>query len=167
MNRIGLHSGWFQRPGWKQGNRVGWKLAAGVVLSLCLVNAADAADFVTIDPPDSVSGYLARLLINENPFPGERGYTSVEDSKMGMRQVLWVLHNRTHQIPPGYTQAQIASTRSKDILDVITARNQCEGFSRNPAGKPVCAPRVGERLNNLEKIANSGGKPGKFADLLN
>ncbi len=102
--------------------------------------ATDAADFVTLDAPDSASGYLARLLINENPFPGEHSYLSVEDSKLGMCQVLWVLDDRLHHIPKGYSQVQIASTRSQDILDVITARNQCEGFSRDPAGKPVCAP---------------------------
>jgi len=129
--------------------------------------AAAAADFVKIEAADSTSGYLARLLINENPFPGEHSYLSVADSKLGMRQVLWVLHSRMHQIPQGYTQMQVAATQSKNILDVITARNQCEGFSRNSAGKPVCAARVETRINYLKKIANSGGRPGKFADLLN
>jgi hypothetical protein len=84
-----------------------------------------------------------------------------------MRQVLWVLHSRMHHIPDGYTQAQIASVRSQNILDVITAKNQCEGFYRDAGGKPAFATRVEERLNYLKRIANSGGKPGKFAELLN
>jgi len=146
----------------------GWTAAlVGTLALLMNTGATDAADFVTLDAPDSASGYLARLLINENPFPGEHSYLSLEDSKLGMRQVLWVLDDRMHHVPTGYSQAQIASTRSQDILDVITARNQCEGFSRDLAGKPVCAPRVEQRLTYLEKIANSGGQPGKFADLLN
>ena len=141
-------------------------LGGALVLAMSTL-ATEAGDFVRMDAPDSASGYLARLLINENPFPGERGYVSVEDSKMGMRQVLWVLDDRMHHIPTGYSQVQISSTRSQDILDVITARNQCEGFSSDPAGKRVCAPRVERRLNYLMKIANSGSEPGKFADLLN
>lgn len=138
-----------------------------VAIWLPLAGTGQAAEFVSIDAPGTASGYLGRLLINENPFPGERGYVSVEDSKAGMRQVLWVLHSRMHHIPAGYTQAQIASVRSRDVLDVITAKNQCEGFYRDAGGKPAFAPRVEERLRYLKNIANAGGKPGKFADLLN
>jgi len=52
------------------------------------------------------------------------------------------------------------------ILDVITAKNQCEGFSRDAKGNPAFVPRVEERLNYLKKIANTGSKPRKFAELL-
>lgn len=136
--------------------------------SLCLMSGvSSAADFVKIAPASTARGYLARLLINENPFPGERGFVSVDDSKAGMRQVLWVLHGRMHHIPEGYTQAQISSTRSQDILDVITAKNQCEGFFKDANGKPAMAPRVEKRLTYLKSIANKGDKPGKFAELLN
>lgn len=138
-----------------------------VAAGLGLAGAAAAAEFVSLLPPDQPSGYLARLLLNENPFPGERGYVSVADSKAGMLQVLWVLHGRMHCIPPGYSQAQIASVRSQDILDVITAKNQCEGFFRDAEGKPAYAPRVEERLTYLRGIANRGEKPGRFAELLN
>ena len=134
---------------------------------LSIVETGQAAEFVKIAAPGTPSGYLARLLINENPFPGERGYVSVEDSKTGMRQVLWVLHSRMHNIPAGYSQSQVASVRSQNILDVITAKNQCEGFSRDAKGKPACAPRVEKRLSYLKSVANTGGKPGKFAELLN
>lgn len=134
---------------------------------LAVAATGSAAELVKLVASGTASGYLARLLINENPFPGERGYVSVEDSKSGMLQVLWALHGRMHFIPPGYSQSQIASVRSRNILDIITAKNQCEGFSRDAAGKPVCAPRVERRLNNLKSIANKGGKPGRFSELLN
>jgi hypothetical protein len=151
--------------GFRWGRCAGFVSAFVAALGWCGTSAA--GDFVKMAPATSPEGYLARLLINENPFPGERGYVSVEDSKTGMLQVLWVLHGRIHLIPSGYSQSQIASSRSKDILDIITAKNQCEGFSRDAKGKPVFASRVEDRLRYLTKIANSGGKPGKFADLLN
>jgi len=84
-----------------------------------------------------------------------------------MLSILWVLHSRMNHIPDGYTQYQICSSRSQNIIELITAKNQCEGFFLDAAGKPASAPRVEERLNYLKKIANSGGKPGKFASLLN
>jgi hypothetical protein len=59
---------------------------------------------------------------------------------------------------------------SSNIIDVITGgggKRQCEGFYLNAAGKFVTAPRVEERIQNLLSIANRGGKPGRFAGLLN
>ena len=109
------------------------------------------------------SGYLARLLINESPFPGERGYVSEADSKATMLSILWVLHARMNCVPPGYKQEEIAAIRSQNVLEVITAKNQCEGFSKDAAGQPVAAPRVEERLRYLTQIANRGDKPGRFA----
>jgi hypothetical protein len=161
VSRLPIHCGLF-RPALATA-----ALPWAVAVWLCVAGITAATDCATIAAPATTAGYLARLLINENPFPGERGYVSVEDSKAGMRQVLWVLHSRMHYIPPGYTQAQIASVRSQNILDVITAKNQCEGFYRDPRGNPSFAPRVEERLNYLKGIANKGGKPGKFAELLN
>jgi hypothetical protein len=132
--------------------------------------AQSSPGFVQLDRPDTTSGYLARLLINEVPFPGERAYESEANSQAGMLQILWVLHGRIHCIPKGYTQQQVAGVRSADIIDVITGtggRRQCEGFYRNAEGRFVTAPRVEERLGYLLKIANSGSKPGRFAALLN
>jgi hypothetical protein len=116
-----------------------------------------------------VPGYLARLLINETAFPGERGYVSEADSQGSMLAVLWVLHARIAHIPKGYTQQQVAGVRSSEIVDVITGgggRRQCEGFYLDASGKPVTASRVEERIQNLLRIANSGNKPGRFAKLL-
>jgi hypothetical protein len=137
------------------------------VITFCGVLSAAASDFVRIDPPGVTTGYLARLLINENPFPGERGYVSVADSKAGMLQVLHVLDARLRHIPGKYTQQGIAGARAATVIDVITAPKQCEGFSRDAKGQPTFAPRVEERLTYLKSIANKGGKPGKFAELLN
>ena len=134
---------------------------------LCSAAPAAPAPFAALEPAAQPAGYLARLLINESPFPGERGYVSADDTKATMLSILWVLHARMNYIPAGYTQEQIGAIRSQNILEVITARNQCEGFSRDASGKPVCAPRVEVRIQNLLRIANSGGQPGRFAGLLN
>ena len=139
---------------------VGW------VLLFCAVRAG-AADFARLEPASSASGYLARLLANESPFPGERGFVSEADTKATMLSILWVLHARMNHVPPGYKQEEIAAIRSQNVIEVITAKNQCEGFSKDAAGKTVAAPRVEARIQNLLKIANSGGQPGRFANLLN
>ncbi len=126
--------------------------------------------FVELRPVDTTSGYLATLLINETPFPGENSYISEENTRAGMLAVLWVLHSRIFYIPTGYTQSQVAGLTSTNIIDVITGtpqKRQCEGFYRDPSGRFVCAPRVRERIDYLLNIANSGGKPGRFANLLN
>jgi hypothetical protein len=142
----------------------------GVALSGVINASAASAPFAQLDRPDTPAGYLARLLINENPFPGERGFVSETETREAMLAVLWVLHSRIRLIPKGYTQQQVAGVRSQDIIDVITGtggRRQCEGFYRNAAGQFVTAPRVEERIENLLGIANSGGKPGRFAGLMN
>ncbi len=130
-------------------------------------STASAQTFAKLDSPETPSGYLARILINENPFPGERGYVSEEDSKAGMLAILWVLNARIRYIPAGYEQAHVANVTTKNILDVITAKGQCEGFSRSADGRYVMVPRVEERVKYLLNIANSGSQPGKFAKLLN
>ena len=143
-----------------------WVRIVGWVILCCAANAG-AADFARLEPASSAAGYLARLLANESPFPGERGFVSEADTKATMLSILWVLHARMNHVPPGYKQEEIAAIRSQNVIEVITAKNQCEGFSKDAAGKPVAAPRVEARIQNLLKIANSGGQPGRFANLLN
>jgi hypothetical protein len=128
---------------------------------------AQAEKFAEVDGIEYISGYLARLFINENPFPGEKGYKSLDDSKIGMVQILWVLHSRLMYIPPGYRQEHVANIRSENIIDIITAQGQCDGFSRDEKGVAVVAPRVEKRLNYLISLANKGNKPGKFSELIN
>jgi hypothetical protein len=148
-------------------------IAAIVLLVMAFtVTAAtsQAAVFAQLDSPTTASGYLARLLINEVPFPGERGFQSEIATKEAMVQILWVLHGRIHLIPKGYTQHQVAGVRSQNIIDVITGtgdRRQCEGFYKNSAGQFVTDARVEERIDYLLKIANKGSKPGRFSSLLN
>jgi hypothetical protein len=150
--------------------KTGLIFAMGMAITaLAGAPATHAQAFVQLDPPDTTTGYLARLLINETPFPGERGYESEADTQDSMDAVLWVLHSRIHLIPKGYTQQQVAGVRSTNIIDVITGtggRRQCEGFYRNAAGQFVTDPRVEERIDNLLQLANSG-KPGRFARLIN
>ena len=158
----------------RPGARVSWPSRL-MFLALLVAAASEALGqtgpgFVKLDPPDSASGYLARLLINEVPFPGEREYDGEADTQSTMIEILWVLDSRLRRIPKGYRQEYVAGLRASNIIDVITGtgeKRQCEGFYRNASGRFVTAPRVEERLNYLLKIANNGSKPGRFARLLN
>lgn len=142
-----------------------WLLAATLLVSSSSLLAAN----VELDSPSTPAGYVSLLLINEAPFPGERGYRSEEDSKATMLAVLWVLHCRAAAIPPGYTQKQVADVESRSVIDVMTAggvKGQVDGFYKDAAGRFVAVPRVHERINYLANIANQG-QPGKMARLLN
>lgn len=119
-------------------------------------------------PATDPAGYLARLLINESAFPGERGYVSEADTKATMRALLLVVDARIHRIPQGYTREEIADTVSTDLIDVITAggrHGQMEGFFLDRRGRPAVAPRVTARVANLVRIATQG-EPERFARLL-
>lgn len=136
-------------------------------LAVAVAAQANRAN-VTLNDPASREGYVAMLLINEVPFPGEGRYVSVADTKAGMLQILWVLHNRLAPPPRGYTQRQIAMVTTKDVIDVITAggvRGQVDGFYRAEDASPTTTARVQERLAHLMRVANKG-TPGKFADLI-
>ena len=143
---------------------------ASVAMAASTAFAQTDSTFVRVDPANTIAGYVARLLINEVPFPGERAYVSEAETQGAMVEILWVLHSRLRQIPAGYRQEHVAGVRSADIIDIIcgtSEKRQCEGFYRNASGQFVVAPRVEERLDYLIKIANGGGKPGRFANLLN
>ena len=142
-------------------------LALGIVGLLLGVRLSPGAN-VELDPPSTPAGYVALLLINEVPFPGERAYVSEENSKAAMLSVLWVLHCRVSVIPPGYTQRQVAAAETRDVIDVMTAggvKGQVDGFYKGPDGRPVAVPRVHERVTYLLALANQG-QPGKMAPLL-
>lgn len=141
----------------------------GIGLLAASLLAAPAAAAVDLAPAQSPEGYVARLLINEVPFPGERGWESEADSKDAMRQILLVLDARLKHIPARYTQRQIASVQTEDIIDLMTAggiHGQIDGFYRDDRGQPATVSRVNTRLEYLVGIA-SKGKPGTFARLLN
>jgi hypothetical protein len=148
------------------------KLVAFCVLALAIAISplAASAAFVELDPPTTVSGYLASLLINEAPFPGENGYVSEQNTQGTMLAILWVLNSRIYYIPAGYKQVWVAGVQSSNVIDVIVGtgeKRQCEGFYRDASGRFITDARVQERIGYLLKIANSGGKPGRFANLLN
>jgi hypothetical protein len=127
------------------------------------------AQNVDLDRISTKTGYLAHLLINETPFPGERAYRSEADTQAAMLAVLWVLHSRIRFIPNGYSQQGLASTSSQDIIDVITAggiKGQVDGFYRDDQGQFMAVERVTQRVNYLVELANQGN-PGKVARLLN
>lgn len=131
--------------------------------------AAPSDENVRLAPADTASGYVARLLINEVPFPGERGWVSEEDSESAQVAIIWVLRNRLRHIPPGYTQRQVAAVTTNDVVDLLTAggvHGQVEGFYSDAAGRPVMTDHVEERINHLWAIANRGA-PGRFARLMN
>ena len=138
-------------------------IAAALVLPPRVTHAA-----VSLPAADSVDGYVCRLLINEVPFPGERGYTSEADTMLAMESLLRVLDARLKHIPPGYTQQQIAAVRTGNIIDIITAggvKGQFDGFYRDDSGTPAMVPRITQRIDNLLEISGRG-QPGKFARLL-
>jgi hypothetical protein len=134
-----------------------------------LAAPAGARAAVELEPAGSPAGYVARLLINESPFPGEMGYVSEENTKATMLAILWVVDSRLKRIPKGYSQKEIAAVDADDVIDVITAggvKGQCDGFYRDAKGVPTTVPRVGQRVDNLVRIS-SQGTPGRFARLLN
>ncbi len=142
-------------------------LAITAILLLTLTTQLHAG--VTLKPKNTEAGYIARLLLNEAPFPGERGWVSEDDSKAAMLAILWVCHGRIHHIPSGYRQSQIAAVRTTEIIGVITVggeKGQCDGFYMDANGNACAVPRVHKRIDYLLNIAGKG-KPGKFARLLN
>ncbi|MDY0040483.1 MAG: hypothetical protein RBS57_09235 [Desulforhabdus sp.] len=144
-----------------------WSAIAIFLISIRVATATEP--FVVLDTPSSRSGYLASLLINEIPFPGERGYKSVADSQAAALAILWVLESRISKVPPGYTRKAVSGVSEGDIITVITGgsgKRQCDGFFLDSQGAPAMDSRVGERIEYLTKIANGGRAPGNFAALL-
>lgn len=149
----------------KRGEMNKFIMTVGCSLCFCvLTGSVEAALLPATDP----AGYVARLLINEVPFPGEHGYVSEEDTMAAMRALLFVLDSRINQVPAGYRQSEVAAINSKNVLDIITAggeHGQMDGFYYKQ-GQPAMVPRVTARINNLIKISQQGA-PGRFARLIN
>ncbi len=144
--------------------RYGFAVMA-LILAGATVSSSRAA--VTLKPANTQEGYVARLLINEAPFPGERGWVSEADTQAAMLAVLWVLHSRIHHVPKGYRQSEIASAKVDNIIDAITVggeKGQCDGFYKDSKGDFKAVARVHKRIDYLLKTANTG-TPGKFARL--
>ncbi|MCA9286068.1 MAG: hypothetical protein KDA22_12665 [Phycisphaerales bacterium] len=155
---------------------VGAMARATVVLSIlwgspgpsCAASAGPGSAPPLLEPPSTRAGYVALLLVNETPFPGERHWVGEQDTRAAMHAILCVLDSRLRHIPPGYQQSHIAAVRTTDVIDIITAggeKGQCDGFYRDAAGRPTAVPRVHERVAYLVGIAGKGA-PGRFARLL-
>lgn len=124
---------------------------------------------VGLPSPQSTEGFIAYLLINETPFPGEQAYRSETDTKRAMESILNVLVSRLVFVPVPYRQVEVAAVQTDNILDIITAggvRGQVDGFYRASNGHLMMVARVAERTDHLLGIANSG-QPGRFARLMN
>lgn len=123
---------------------------------------------VSLPSPQTEIGFIAHLLINEAPFPGERAYVSEADTMQAMDSILNVLVARLVYVPVPYRQRDVAAVTTDNILDIITAggvRGQVDGFYRDSSGRLMVVSRVTERTDNLVRIANTG-QPGRFARLL-
>jgi len=86
-----------------------------------------------------------------------------------MESILNVLISRLDSVPAPYRQVDVATVKTNDILDIITAggvRGQVDGFYRASNGRLTMVDRVTERTDNLLRIANSG-QPARFARLIN
>lgn len=141
---------------------------AGVLLACCAAfflvrrtaeqNAADA-ETGEAARDISPSRYLAALLINEVPFPGEPRFKNAEDTRAAMQAILWVIECRRAQVPQGYTRHQVAATASTNLIDLITAVNQMQGFYKTAQERHTFDARVGERIAYLELLAKRRNTP--------
>lgn len=144
-----------------------WAVFAGALSALASAPPRAPAG-VELPPSGDPAGYIARLLINEVPFPGEQGYVSEANSRSAMLAVLWVVESRLRHTPGGYTPGEVSAEGAENAIDIITAggeKGQCDGFYRDRSGQAVFSDRVGDRIDNLLRIAGSGS-PGRFARLL-
>ncbi|MEY4488326.1 MAG: hypothetical protein RIQ79_834 [Verrucomicrobiota bacterium] len=141
-----------------------------LLLGFIFLASRGLAAQVELASPETARGYVAHLLINETAFPGEKFWTSEEDTCAAQAAIIWVLRHRLRNIPPGYTQRQIAAVTTDNVIDLLTAggdeNRQVEGFYRDASGRPAMAARVTERITYLLTVANRG-TPGRFVRLLN
>ena len=142
--------------------------AIGALVVLALIPWTAQSAPVTLPAKNTPTGYVALLLVNEVPFPGDTAYVSEQNSKHAMVEILAVLENRLHAIPRPYTQREVAGIRTRNIIDIITAggvAGQVQGFYKNDRGEYVVVPRVSRRARHLLAIANQGER-GTFARLI-
>ena len=107
----------------------------------------------------AIEDYLAALLINEVPFPGEPAFKNAADSKAAMEAIVWTIHSRRAPLPTGYTRRQVAATPSTNLIDILTAANQMEGFFKTDDDRHAFAPRVKERVDYLNLLGQRDDTP--------
>lgn len=113
---------------------------------------------VTLPPITTEEGVVARLMLAEVKTPGYSDY-SADDSKRSMRIIKKVLENRLTK--PGLFNASGATNE----IDIITAPNQFDGFSKDSSGNLVISSTVQARIDDIVAKANSG-PPGPYANFV-
>lgn len=94
-------------------------------------------------------GALARLLLAEAPSPYGAGYTA-QRARSGMEWMELVVRNRL-----AMRSAQVGSAGANNIIDVIKAPGQFEGFGRYP----VIGIQQQRNIDDIVAIANDGTHP--------
>jgi hypothetical protein len=138
----------------------GEALVAGSALRATLLLPRAAHAGVTLPAANSVEGYLCRLLINEVPFPGERGYTSEADTMLAMEGCCACSMRASSTSRRG-----IRSSRSPRCARQHHRHHhgrRREGAVRRllprRSGTPVMVPRITQRIDNLLEISGAGNR---------
>jgi hypothetical protein len=142
---------------------------AGSLAALAEKHPAGVSDALSLPPASCTTGFVARLLINEVAFPGERGFSDEADSRAAMAAILHVLDARLNHVPPGYRAEELRATRANDLAGIIVANDgsdQCTGFFRDETGRLRVEARVEERLDHLLGLARKAPEPTRVTRLL-
>jgi len=120
---------------------------------------SDAA-FTTLELPDlqTPEGTVAHMLVAESRNPDSSSYDAAEVNR-GLEAMKSVVINRLKK--PGDFAAPGAKTRT----DIIVAKNQFAGFTRDIAGNVVVTKNIQNLVDAVVKKANTG-TPGKFSAFL-
>lgn len=105
------------------------------------------------------AGLLARVLIAESQNPLYANYNSAEVFK-AMQMISAVYRNRLAM------PSRFGAPGAQTLSDVILARGQTEGFSRDTNGNVTISSRVQGLINSVLSLANSG-PPGRFSAFAN
>ena len=123
---------------------------------------------VSLPSPQTEIGFIAHLLINEAPFPGERAYVSEADTMQTMDSILNVLVARLAYVPVPYRQTRCRGGHHRQYSrhhhrgrGPRTGRRILPRLQWTPDGGQPC-----DRAHRQpHEIANTG-QPGRFARLL-
>ena len=130
-----------------------------LVLAQILGRMANRPPNVTLPDINTPEGVLARVLIAESLNPGYGRRYNEADTLKAMQMMKAVYKNRLKD--PGRYMAPGAET----LTDVIVARGQTAGFSKDADGNVVISPDVQRRIDEVVARANAGS-PGAYARLV-
>lgn len=118
------------------------------------------ADPIVLPDLQSDDGTLVRLLLVESRNPGYADYDEAK-ALAGMKAMKAVVDNRLNHVPTGYSLKDFSAAGAKNYRDIITAKNQFDGFSKGADGKVVLKASLETNLGEILKKANTG-TPGKY-----